>query len=274
MSLFLPELERQLREAIRHRSTQATVAARRDRPRWLQRRAPVGAIALSLRSDEPNQVPIPAPRAGVRLTWGGAATLLAAVSAVLAALVAIALIGHGRRQGTSAARTVASPARTSLDGQLAHGVHPVGPAALLKMPILGRNGTQDLADLRRKVVVVNVFASWCAPCAAEERVLEQTQQQIVGRNATILGVTYLDTAPDSERFVKAHRVTYPVLRDVGGNFARAYGASGIPETYVINRQGQVTAILRYEISRGWLTNALAALLIGTPGRAAPSSASR
>jgi len=269
MSLFLPELERQLREAIRQRSTQAAAVPRRERPRWLQRRAPVGAIALRSRSEEPNHVSVPAVRAGVRVTWGRAATVLAAVSAVMVALVAIALLGHGPRRGTSATRTVGRPPGRSLDAQLAHGVHPLAPAALLKMPILGRTGTEDLADLRGKVVVVNVFASWCAPCAAEEPVLEQTQKQIVGRDATILGVTYLDTAPDAERFVTAHRITYPVLRDVGGDFARAYGASGIPETYVINRQGQVTAIRRYEITRGWLANALAALAIATPARAAP-----
>jgi cytochrome c biogenesis protein CcmG/thiol:disulfide interchange protein DsbE len=155
-------------------------------------------------------------------------------------------------------------ALASLDAQLARGIEPVAPVASLKMPILGRKGTEDLADLRGKVVVVNLFASWCEPCAAEESVLEQTEKEIVGQNATILGITYLGLARASEAFVTAHRITYPVLRDVSGKFAHAYGATGVPETYVINREGRVAAIRRYAINRGWLEHILTALAITPP----------
>lgn len=169
----------------------------------------------------------------------------------LAAVALLALLVFGiARDGTN----------TSLDAQLARGVHPIAPASHLALPILGRNGTEDLAALRGKVVVVNVFASWCGPCVAEASVLEQAQKQIAGRNATVLGVTYLDAPPDSERFVKAHGITYPVLRDVDSTFTRAYGTAGVPETYVIDRQGRIAAIRRYQISRSWLDGTLAPLL--------------
>jgi cytochrome c biogenesis protein CcmG/thiol:disulfide interchange protein DsbE len=151
-------------------------------------------------------------------------------------------------------------ANSSLDAKLAKGIQPVAPDARLALPILGSSGTEDLADLRGKVVVVNVFASWCVPCASEAPVLEQTQRQIAARGATVLGVTYLDASPDSEQFVKSHGVTYPILRDVEGTFTRAYGATGVPETYVINRQGRVAAIRRYQITRAWLDQTLAPLL--------------
>jgi cytochrome c biogenesis protein CcmG/thiol:disulfide interchange protein DsbE len=149
---------------------------------------------------------------------------------------------------------------TSLDAKLAKGVQPVAPDARLTLPILGRGGTQDLADLRGKVVVVNVFASWCVPCAAEASVLEQAQKQIAARNGTVLGVTYLDASPDSEQFVKSHAITYPVVRDVDGTLTHAFGATGVPETYVINRQGRVAAIRRYQITASWLERTLAPLL--------------
>jgi cytochrome c biogenesis protein CcmG, thiol:disulfide interchange protein DsbE len=151
-------------------------------------------------------------------------------------------------------------ANTSLDAQLAKGIHPVDPAANLRMPILGSPGGEDLAALRGKVVVVNVFASWCGPCAAEATVLEQAQKQIAGRNATVLGVTYQDASPDSEQFVKSHGITYPVLRDVGTTFTQDWGTTGVPETYIINRQGRVAAIRRYQINRSWLDSTLAPLL--------------
>jgi len=160
----------------------------------------------------------------------------------LAAVALLALLVFGVARNTR---------NTSLDAQLAKGIHPA---------ILGSRHSEDLADLRGKVVVVNVFASWCDPCAAEAPVLEQTQKQIAGHDATILGITYLDAAQDSEKFVKAHDITYPVLRDVGTAFTQAWGTTGVPETYIINRQGRVAAIRRYEVSRSWLDSTLAPLL--------------
>jgi cytochrome c biogenesis protein CcmG/thiol:disulfide interchange protein DsbE len=135
----------------------------------------------------------------------------------LAAVALLALLVFGVARNTT---------NTSLDAALAKGIRPMAPAANLPLPILDGKGTEDLADLRGKVVVVNVFASWCVPCAAEASVLERAQRQI---------------APD-------------------GNFVRAYGTTGVPETYVIDRQGRVWAIRRYEINRGWLESELAPLL--------------
>jgi cytochrome c biogenesis protein CcmG, thiol:disulfide interchange protein DsbE len=153
-----------------------------------------------------------------------------------------------------------SGTNTSLDAQLAKGIQPTDPTANLALPVLGSPSDEDLAALRGKVVVVNVFASWCGSCVGETSLLEQTQKQIAGRNATVVGVTYEDAAPSSEQFVKAHGITYPVLRDVGSAFTQDWGTTGVPETYVIDRQGRVAAIRRYEINRSWLESTLAPLL--------------
>ena len=67
-------------------------------------------------------------------------------------------------------------------------------------------------------------------------------------NATILGVTYLDNSSDSETFVRRQHITYPVVRDVSGNFVRSFGATGVPETFVINRQGRIVALQREQLA--------------------------
>jgi cytochrome c biogenesis protein CcmG/thiol:disulfide interchange protein DsbE len=151
-------------------------------------------------------------------------------------------------------------ADTSIDALLARGVRPPAPDARSALPVLGSSGSQSLVGLRGKVVVVNVFASWCDPCKAEAAVLEQAERQIVGRNATILGVTYLDNSNDSERFVRAEHITYPVVRDVNGNFVRSFGTTGVPETFVIDRRGRVAALRRYQLDGRWLNQTLPRLV--------------
>jgi cytochrome c biogenesis protein CcmG/thiol:disulfide interchange protein DsbE len=109
-------------------------------------------------------------------------------------------------------------------------------------------------------VVLNVFASWCDPCKAEAPILEQAQREIAGKNATVLGVTYLDNSNDSEQFVRQWHITYPVIRDVDDNFVRSFGTSGVPETFVIDRHGRIAAVRRYQLDNRWLAKTLPPLL--------------
>jgi cytochrome c biogenesis protein CcmG/thiol:disulfide interchange protein DsbE len=172
-------------------------------------------------------------------------------SVAVAAVALLALLVFGvAGQGTD----------SSIDAAVAHGRRPPAPSATRALPMLAAASTQRLADLRGKVVVVNVFASWCGPCKAEAAVLEQAQHQIAGRKATVLGVTYLDNSTDSEKFVRAEHITYPVVRDVSGNFVRSFGASGVPETFVIDRRGRVAAVRRYQVDSLWLDRTLPTLL--------------
>jgi len=67
-----------------------------------------------------------------------------------------------------------------------------------------------------------------------------------------LAVTYQDNSSDAEKFVHDEHITYPVLQDVNGNFARSFGVSGVPETFVIDRQGRIAAIRRYQLDGTWL----------------------
>jgi cytochrome c biogenesis protein CcmG/thiol:disulfide interchange protein DsbE len=105
-----------------------------------------------------------------------------------------------------------------------------------------------------------VFASWCGPCVAEAPILEREQHLIAPHNATILGVTYLDNSDDSEAFVHRYHITYPVIRDVNGNFVRSFGTTGVPETFIINRQGKIVAIRRYQLAGNWVQQTVARVL--------------
>jgi cytochrome c biogenesis protein CcmG/thiol:disulfide interchange protein DsbE len=149
---------------------------------------------------------------------------------------------------------------TSIDSQVARGLRPPAPSYTRALPVLGSAARESLRDFRGKVVVVNIFASWCQPCVAEASILEREQHVLVKHSATILGVTYLDNATDSETFVRQNHVTYPVLRDVSGSFVRSFGTLGVPETFVVDRQGRVAAVRRYQLNGTWLAKVLPRIL--------------
>lgn len=169
----------------------------------------------------------------------------------VAAVALLALLAFGvADQGTS----------SSIDNAVAKGRYPVAPNLHLPLPVLGSSTQQSLAQLRGKVVLVNVFASWCDPCKAEAPILEQAQRELARKNGTVLGVTYLDNSSDSEQFVRQEHITYPVVRDVSGTFVRSFGTTGVPETFVIDRQGRVAALRRYQLDSKWVQQTLPRIL--------------
>ncbi len=152
--------------------------------------------------------------------------------------------------------TAKSASRT-LDERVAHGERPPAPDASRSLPILGGHGESSLASLKGKVVVLNFWASWCEPCQVEAPLLERAQARLRRAGGTVLGVTYLDATPDSLSFVRRFHLSYPNLRDNDGVFAHSYGTDQLPESFVIDRNGDVTAVSRGEIGQAFVDRAIA-----------------
>ena len=132
--------------------------------------------------------------------------LLLPGTALLAAAALLALLAFGvSNQG----------ANTSIDNEVAHGHYPPAPNAHLALPVLGGSSREALAAFRGRVVVLNVFASWCQPCAAEAPLLAHLQSYLTQHGATVLGVTYLDTSTDSQSFARQWHLDYPIVREIG-----------------------------------------------------------
>ena len=171
------------------------------------------------------------------------------IVAAAVALLALLTFGVSHQTDTS-----------SIDSQVANGKFPPAPNAHMSLPVLGSSASRTLADYRGKVVVLNVFASWCEPCASEAPLLAHEQRTLVRSGGTMIGVTYLDNSSASEQFAHRYHITYPVLRDVSGSFVRSFGTTGVPETFVINRAGHIQALQRFPVTQQWLQRTLPPIL--------------
>lgn len=100
-------------------------------------------------------------------------------------------------------------------------------------------GSMDLSANRGEVVVVNFFASWCAPCRQEAAALEETWRDYQGQGVQFYGIAYQDADSSAKAFLDEFNVSYPSTVDTTNRTARDYGVTGVPETFVIDREGKL-----------------------------------
>ena len=113
------------------------------------------------------------------------------------------------------------------------------PAPNFTFPNL--NGQQvSLSDHRGKVVLVNIWATWCAPCRQEMPSMQKLYERFKGENLKILAVSIDSTGREAVApFVQRLNLTFPVLLDPKGDIGPLYGATGVPESIIIDKEGTV-----------------------------------
>lgn len=114
------------------------------------------------------------------------------------------------------------------------------PAFRLERP----DGTAfDSSALRGRVVVLNFWATWCAPCVEEMPSLEGLQRALGGERLSVVAVSVDDDPRELSDFVARQKLTLTVLRDPGTHaIARTYGVEGFPTTFVIGADGLVRGV--------------------------------
>jgi cytochrome c biogenesis protein CcmG/thiol:disulfide interchange protein DsbE len=155
-------------------------------------------------------------------------------AAAAVAIVVLGLLAYSIATGPSAPPQVGAPVPdfqlTTLDGQ-----------------------EISLNALQGQVVVVNFFASWCEPCREEAPALEAAWGTYQDQGVQFIGIAYKDAKSRAQAFLTEFGATYPSAVDPANRTARAYGVTGVPETFVIDRQGQLTRHILGAVSRAELS---------------------
>lgn len=146
-----------------------------------------------------------------------------AAAAVIAAVVLTSYFRVGNRGGASAAGPAAMVGR---------------PAASFTIPTPdGRE--QSLATYRGRIVVLNLWASWCAPCRAEMPDLQRLYATYRSRNVVVLGVDQGESAERARAFARSLRISYPILVDKDQLYGSVYRGLGLPTTVIVDASGTV-----------------------------------
>lgn len=110
-------------------------------------------------------------------------------------------------------------------------------APAFSLPVLGSDTTFTSADMLGKPWVLNVFASWCGPCIAEHPVLTDLAEQ---QNAPVVALNYKDRSADAVAWLARYGDPfYVVAEDQAGSVGIDWGVYGVPETFVIDAEGNV-----------------------------------
>ena len=94
------------------------------------------------------------------------------------------------------------------------------------------------ANLKGRAVVLNFWATWCAPCKEELPSL-QTLHELGGGDPVVIGVNVRETASHVKRFIAATGMTFPVVLDPQGELAKRFGVSAYPTSLLIAPDGQI-----------------------------------
>lgn len=140
--------------------------------------------------------------------------------------VATAAVPSGVHAATSAAAFTAAPSAAE--------------AALGRRPLRMLDGSKTtLASMRGQVVVVNFWASWCAPCRRELPRLDAFHREMASQGARVVAVSIDENADNAARFARGSRLTMPIAHDGPSGLARELNLRAVPATLVLDREGRI-----------------------------------
>jgi thiol-disulfide isomerase/thioredoxin len=122
-----------------------------------------------------------------------------------------------------------------------HAANPGTPAPPFALSTASGE-TVALAALRGRVVYVDFWASWCAPCRRSFPWMNAMQARYAGEGLAVVGVNVDKRRADAQRFLRDTPASFAVVYDAEGATPSAYDVRGMPSSYLIDRQGNIAAV--------------------------------
>jgi thiol-disulfide isomerase/thioredoxin len=161
--------------------------------------------------------------------------------ALVAAVAFVGLLGYGLIANNGAEISVGEPA----------------PDAAVER--LDGSGTAELADFRGQWVLLNFWASWCDPCRTESPAIEKWAGEHQGE-VKVVGMNTEDLTDDAQDFVDEYHLSWEMLRDGDGERKDAYGIFALPESFLIDPDGNLALIQRGAVDDEFLQTQVTPLI--------------
>lgn len=145
-------------------------------------------------------------------------------------------------------------------------LRPSGPAGMVgrAAPVFtlhdDRGGVRSLVQFRGKIVVMNLWASWCPPCRAEMPDLQRLSSAFASRGVVVIGVNQGESAERARAYAASLGIEFPIWVDDQQQYGRVFSALGLPTTVIIARDGTVVRGFDGALSLAEMRAAIAALL--------------
>ena len=116
-----------------------------------------------------------------------------------------------------------------------------GAATFTSSEVPNGSGTKSLASYKGQVVLLNIWATWCGPCRAEMPSIEQLHREFGPRGLKVVAVSVDDPGQQANvrKFARELGLTFEILQDPTHDIQRAYQTTGVPETFVLGKDGVI-----------------------------------
>jgi DsbE subfamily thiol:disulfide oxidoreductase len=149
-----------------------------------------------------------------------------------------------------------------VDGGVAEVEEPLPTLNEVDTTVTG--GALSSEALEGDVTVINVWATWCVPCKAEQPALQTLHERYEDRGVEFVGINYNDTLEKARRWIEDFAVTYPSLYDPDGRTAASLGFPFVPDTYVVDGSGTIRYVVFGETTEAELSGLIDGLLEDAP----------